>query len=346
MTPAGLPPLTTGRARNIAARFPQATVLVVGDVMLDQFVVGRVTRISPEAPVPIVQFQHEENRIGGAANVAHNVVALGGRAELVGLVGADQAADVLHQALIDQQVDPNALVVDRTRPTTKKMRLVTDRRQQVARIDFEHDEEVAGEQEAALVARALACAARAGAIVVSDYLKGAVTYRLIAELGAAARTRGIPLLVDPKIPHLAYYAGATLVTPNHHEAEIATHMRIRTDAEAGRAALAFRERAACQGVLITRGEQGMWLLDGAAEGPLAATAREVADVTGAGDTVIATLALALAAGASSAEAAQLANHAAGVVVGKFGPSTLDADELLAVAGLGRNDGSAGPQVSR
>lgn len=330
MTPAGLPPLTAARARELAARFPNATVLVVGDIMLDQFVVGRVTRISPEAPVPIVQFQHEENRIGGAANVAHNIVSLGGRAELVGLVGADAAADVLNRALADQQVDSSALVIDRNRPTTRKMRLVTDRRQQVARIDYEHDEEVAGEQEAALVARAVACAARAGAIVISDYLKGAVTYRLVAELGATARARGVPLLVDPKVPHLGYYAGATLVTPNHHEAEIATHMRIRNDAEAARAASAFRERAGCDGVLITRGEQGMWLLDGGAEGPLAATAREVADVTGAGDTVIATLALALAAGGTSADAAQLANHAAGVVVGKFGPSTLGADELLAV----------------
>ena len=134
--------------------------------------------------------------------------------------------------------------------------------------------------------------------------------------------------MDPKVPHIEYYAGAALVTPNHHEAEVATHMRIRSDADAARAARAFRERARCAGVLVTRGEHGMWLLDDTAEGPFAATAREVADVTGAGDTVIATLALALAAGATSTEAAWLANHAAGVVVGKFGPATLSASELL------------------
>jgi D-beta-D-heptose 7-phosphate kinase/D-beta-D-heptose 1-phosphate adenosyltransferase len=141
-----------------------------------------------------------------------------------------------------------------------------------------------------------------------------------------ARSRGVPLLVDPKIPHIGYYRGATLVTPNHHEAEIAAHMRIRSDDDARQAARAFRERAGCEGVLITRGEHGMWLLTPDTEGALPATAREVADVTGAGDTVIATL----AAGATTAEAATLANHAAGIVVGKFGPGTVSVDELLAV----------------
>ena len=164
---------------------------------------------------------------------------------------------------------------------------------------------------------------------MSDYLKGAVTGRLVAELIDVAQARGVPLLVDPKIPHISYYRGATLITPNHHEAEIAAHMRIRTDEDARDAARAFRERAGCHGVLITRGEHGMWLLHAESEGALPATAREVADVTGAGDTVIATLALALAAGATTAEAATLANHAAGIVVGKFGPATVSVEELLA-----------------
>jgi rfaE bifunctional protein kinase chain/domain len=165
---------------------------------------------------------------------------------------------------------------------------------------------------------------------VSDYLKGAVTGRLVAELAELARSRGLPLLVDPKIPHIGYYRGATLVTPNHHEAEIATHMRIRTDEDARSAARSLRQRASCDGVLITRGEHGMWLLAPESEGALPATAREVADVTGAGDTVIAMLALAMAAGATLAEAASLANHAAGIVVGKFGPATVSVEELLAV----------------
>ena len=167
-------------------------------------------------------------------------------------------------------------------------------------------------------------------VVVSDYLKGAVTQAAGGAPSSSGAGRGkIPVLVDPKIPHIDYYAGATLVTPNHHEAEIATHMRIRTDDDARGPRQVFLERARCEGVLITRGEHGMSLLDPAGEAHYPTVAREVADVTGAGDTVIATLALGLAAGASLAEAAQLANHAAGIVVGRFGPATVSPAELLA-----------------
>ena len=321
--------LTRDRSRAIASAFSSARVLVVGDVMLDQFLVGRVSRISPEAPVPIVRFEREENRIGGAANVANNIAALGAATDIVGLVGDDEQAQVLRDALTGRRVGVAGLVVDRERPTTRKVRVVTDRHQQVARVDYERDDEASDAAESQLIARARALAEGAGAIVVSDYLKGAITGRLVEELVSVAAARGVPLLVDPKIPHIAYYKGATLVTPNHHEAEIATHMRIRSDAEVREAARAFRDRAGCAGVLITRGEHGMWLLDPNVEGALPATAREVADVTGAGDTVIATLALALAAGATSAEAASLSNVAAGIVVGKFGPATVAVDELLA-----------------
>jgi rfaE bifunctional protein kinase chain/domain len=324
-----LPPLARDRARAIADAFSSASVLVVGDVMIDQFVIGRVTRISPEAPVPIVRFEREENRIGGAANVAHNLVGLGARAEVVGVVGEDAEAHLLREALLSQGVGSTGLVADAARPTTRKVRVVTDRHQQVARIDYERDDEARGDVESRLVDEVRSRGARAQAIVVSDYLKGAVTAQVVAAAVEVGRARGVPVLVDPKIPHIAYYSGATMVTPNHHEAEVATHRLIRTDEDARAAAQAFRERAGCLGALITRGEHGMWLLDGTAEGALAATAREVADVTGAGDTVIATLALALAVGATSAEAAALANHAAGVVVGKFGPATVSVEELLA-----------------
>jgi len=155
-----------------------------------------------------------------------------------------------------------------------------------------------------------------------------VTRELVAALVEGARERRIPVLVDPKIPHIDYYAGATVVTPNHHEAETATHMRIRSDDDARRAAALFIDRARCQGVLITRGEHGMSMLDPAGVAHYPAVAREVADVTGAGDTVIAALALGLAAGAALAEAAQLANHAAGIVVGRFGPATVSPAELI------------------
>jgi D-beta-D-heptose 7-phosphate kinase/D-beta-D-heptose 1-phosphate adenosyltransferase len=323
-----LPPLDRQRAEALLARLDALPVLVVGDLMLDRFIVGRVTRISPEAPVPVVRFQSEHVRLGGAANVAHNLAALGARVSLVGIVGADAGAARLRQQLEASNIDSAGLVEDSSRPTVEKVRVVTARNQQVARIDYEEDADAAAGIEEQLVDGIARAAPRATMFVVSDYLKGAVTREVMASL-VRSRRSGTALLVDPKIPHLDYYAGATLVTPNHLEAETATHRRIRTDQEAGEAAADFRARARCEAVLITRGEQGMYLASPDAEGSIPSVAREVSDVTGAGDTVIATLALALAAGASLAEAAALANHAAGVVVGKFGAATLTRAELMA-----------------
>jgi D-glycero-beta-D-manno-heptose-7-phosphate kinase len=358
--------------RSWVERFPGRTVLVVGDVMLDQFLVGRVNRISPEAPVPVVEFGRDEYRLGGAANVANNIRALGGRPLLIGLIGADVAAEHLRAELRTAGIDANHLVVDYGRPTTRKLRIVTDRRHQVARVDYESDREPQGEVEDALVHAVDRAVAKADVVVVSDYLKGVVTRSIMHAVMRAARRRGLSVLVDPKIPHLPYYAGATLITPNHVEAEAATHRRIRTEDDAREAARAFRQLAKCQSVMITRGEHGLWLLEGATGGPggaasvtairdrepagvgaaaaaaatiaptsasaqsdvlvernLAAVAREVADVTGAGDTVIATVAMAFAAGAGLVNAAALANHAAGISVAKFGPAAVTHDELLA-----------------
>jgi D-beta-D-heptose 7-phosphate kinase/D-beta-D-heptose 1-phosphate adenosyltransferase len=322
-----LPPPAETRVRELIDRFTQAAVLVVGDVMLDRFLVGRVTRISPEAPVPIVAFDHEMHRLGGAANVAHNVRTLGGRVYVIGVVGHDESGDALTRAFTHAGMRAS-LAVDHGRPTTTKVRIVTERNQQVARVDYESDAELAGEIEGVVVRDVERFGEEVGAILVSDYLKGCVTRRVMAAASRVGERRGIPVLVDPKIPHLTYYAGATVITPNHHEAEVATHRRIRTHEEAGVAAREFRARAHCGAVLMTRGDQGMWLLDERAEGYLPAVAREVADVTGAGDTVIATLALSLAAGAALADAAWLANEAAGIVVGKFGPATVTPEELL------------------
>lgn len=295
--------------------------------MLDHFVIGRVDRISPEAPVPVVTFDHEEYRLGGAANVAHNVIALGGTAQIVGVVGADADAARLVSDLEAIGIGAHGLVTDPDRCTTRKLRVVTTRNQQVARIDYERDGEVSGLVEQSVVSKVQELAAAADAILISDYLKGAVSRNVVQAAVAAARARRIPLLVDPKVPHVTYYAGATIVTPNHHEAESVTHMRIRSDVDAAEAARRFRELVQCDSVLITRGEHGMCLLDGAGATELAAEAREVADVTGAGDTVISALALGLAAGGTPADAAQIANRAAGIVVGKFGPATVSLDEL-------------------
>jgi rfaE bifunctional protein kinase chain/domain len=322
------PLLSATRVRDMLGRMQGLPVLVVGDVMLDQFVVGRVNRISPEAPVPVVEFDHDEYRIGGAANVGANLRALGARVDLVGAVGADAAADILRAELQRAGIGSDLLVVDSSRRTTTKLRVVTNRRLQVARIDYESDADLAGEAEQVVLDRIERQLAEARIVVVSDYMKGVVTQTIMARIVGEARRRGVPVLVDPKIPHIDRYAGATLITPNHVEAELATRMRIRSNEDARRAARIFVEVARCDGVLITRGEHGLSLLDGTTEAHFPAVAREVADVTGAGDTVIATFALAMAAGSPGEDCAMLANQAAGIVVGKFGPATVTPDELL------------------
>jgi D-beta-D-heptose 7-phosphate kinase/D-beta-D-heptose 1-phosphate adenosyltransferase len=303
------------------------TVLILGDLMLDHFVIGRVDRISPEAPVPVVQFDHESYRLGGAANVAHNIAALGGRVEIAGLIGNDAEGARLVAELREADIGTGAVLVDSSRCTTRKLRVVTTRNQQVARIDYERDTPAPAALEAELVKKIKEAAARADVILISDYQKGAVTRATAQAAIEAARARGIPALVDPKVPHVDYYAGATLITPNHHEAEAVTLLRIRTADEARAAAQRFRERAACDAVLITRGEHGMWLLGPDGEFDLPAEAREVSDVTGAGDTVIAAIALGLAGRGSLADAARLANRAAGLAVARFGPVAITYDEL-------------------
>jgi rfaE bifunctional protein kinase chain/domain len=326
--------LSLARARALLASLAERSILILGDVMLDHFLFGRVNRISPEAPVPVVEFDHEHFRLGGAANVASNVTALGGRATLVGVVGEDEPADRLRSALRDRGISPDGLVCDRSRCTTRKLRIVTTRQQQVARVDYELDGEITGAIEGAVIAHVESAASRTDMIVVSDYLKGVITHEVMTGVMRCARARGIPVLVDPKIPHLHLYSGVTLITPNQVEAEIATHLRIRSDDDARRAARALRDQVRCGSVVITRGEHGMWILDGSesghtslSEGVLPAATREVADVTGAGDTVISTLALALSGGATLAEAAEMANHAAGVAVSHFGPAPVTREEL-------------------
>lgn len=313
--------------RDILDRFPQQTVLVIGDVMLDQFVIGTVDRISPEAPVPVVRFVREEYRLGGAANVAANLRALGTRVELVAVVGDDAEATRLRTDLERAGVGISGLVTDRARCTTRKTRVVTTRNQQVARIDYEHDIAADGSVSAALIAAVERLAADASAVLISDYQKGVITPELAAAAIAVAHGRRIPVTVDPKVPHASYYAGATLITPNHHEAAAITHTVIRNEGDVADCARKLREMTRCENVLITRGEHGMTLYTSSGDRAFPAEAREVADVTGAGDTVIATLTAALAAGASLEEAARLANRAAGIVVGKFGPATVTADEL-------------------
>ncbi len=329
MTIDQLPDISSARAHELIDKFSSRRITVIGDVMLDRFLIGRVSRMSPEAPVPVVVFDREEFRLGGAANVANNLRELGGAVDLIGVVGHDESGTQLKNELAATGIHSTGLITDIERRTTTKMRVVTTRNQQVSRIDFESDHEVGTAIEEALAAQLDMRARASHVILVSDYQKGVVTRRSMAHVLGFALSSGLPVIVDPKVPHIDYYAGAALVTPNHVEAESATNSRISTHEDARRAAIALRQRLGVDSVLITRGEHGMWLDHAGTDGFLPAAAREVADVTGAGDTVIATLALAIAAGATMPEAARLANEAAGIVVGRFGAATVSPDELKA-----------------
>ena len=320
--------LKVERAAELVGGMRGRRVVVFGDVMLDEFVWGDVSRISPEAPVPVVDVRRESVRLGGAANVLANLVALGARARVIGVAGRDGAGARLVEELRAAGAEGD-LIFDDNRPTTTKTRVIAHN-QLVVRADRERRAPVEARTEELLI-EALAGALReADALVVSDYDKGAVTPRVLREILRRASEAGVRVLVDPKIRNFDFYRPATLVTPNHHEALRLTNDEDHSDEGVARAARALRERLGCRSVLITRGEQGMMLLDGDGEPVYVPTvAREVYDVTGAGDTVIATLAAALTAGATLPEAAMLANHAAGIVVGKLGTATASADELLA-----------------
>jgi rfaE bifunctional protein kinase chain/domain len=323
--------LTAGRAGHIVEAMGGRRVVVFGDVMLDEFVWGDVTRISPEAPVPVVDIRRESVHLGGAANVLANLRALGLGASVVGVVGADRAGERVRAELRDAGADgaDENLITDVSRPTTLKTRIIAHS-QLVVRADRERRAPVDGPTEERIVETLRRLLEGADALVVSDYDKGAVTPGVLGEILPAAEAAGVPVLVDPKLRNFDSYRPATLVTPNHHEALRLTNSEDDTDEGVARAARLIRERLSCRSVLITRGERGMMLLEeGGGPVYVPTAAREVYDVTGAGDTVIATLAAGLAAGASLVEAAMLANHAAGVVVGKVGTATATAAELLA-----------------
>ncbi len=319
--------------RDAAARILAAasgrTVVVVGDLMLDQFIWGTVERISPEAPVPVVKVSRESHHLGGAGNVAANLAALGARPVPVGVVGCDRDAEALRAALARLGVPADGVVEVAGRATTVKTRIVAHH-QQVVRFDREQDEPLDDRASAALAEKAVSLCATAHALVVSDYEKGCVTPAVLSRLLPAVHRRGLPVVVDPKPGHWRAYTPITAITPNQAEAVRMAGLRARTDEDVLAAARAIRKALSCRAVLLTRGEKGMTLLeDGADPLHIPAAARQVFDVTGAGDTVAAVLALGLASGASLAEAATLANAAAGVVVTKLGTATATPEELLA-----------------
>jgi D-beta-D-heptose 7-phosphate kinase/D-beta-D-heptose 1-phosphate adenosyltransferase len=303
-------------------------VLVLGDVMLDEFVWGRVSRISPEAPVPVVEVEAKSDHVGGAGNVAVNVRSLGGEAVLVGVVGRDAAGGRVREALEAKGVAARLVDAGASRRTTLKTRIVAHG-QQVVRADQEDTSELARPLERALARAVRSELAGASALVVSDYQKGVVTPGLLRGVLPLARRQRVPVLVDPKPRHFRLYRGVDVVTPNQLEAEQVTGLRLRGPRELAAAGRRILAQLRCRAVLVTRGEAGLSLFErGRPPLHVPAAAREVFDVTGAGDSVIAALALALAAGATLAEAASLANAAAGVVVGKLGTAQATPSEVL------------------
>ena len=299
-----------------------ARVLVVGDVMLDRYWFGDVTRISPEAPVPVVKIDHSEERPGGAANVARNIAALEGQASLLSVVGADEAGRILTRILADAGIDAS-LHEDAGLATTVKLRVI-GRQQQLLRIDFENtpDHEVLRAKLAEFEKRVVDC----DVVILSDYGKGGLAH--IADMIKLARAAGKPVLVDPKGEDYARYAGATVITPNRAELRQVVG-RWASDAELEAKAQTLRRELGFAALLVTRSEEGMTLFTDTGVAHEPALAREVFDVSGAGDTVIATLAVMMAAGLDLAAAMKLANRAAGVVVGKLGTATCSLEELKA-----------------
>ena len=325
-----MPHVSLPRAKALLAAMPGRRVLVVGDLMLDEFVWGKVTRISPEAPVPVVQVTGQSFHLGGAGNVAANVRSLGGAATLVAVVGRDAAGDRVREALQAQGVSQRLVDAGTSRRTTLKTRIVAHG-QQVVRADREDTGELPRALETALAAAVGRELAGASALVVSDYEKGVVTAGLLRRVLKLARRARVPVLIDPKPRHFRLYRGATVVTPNQLETEQVTGLRLTGPAELAAAGRRILKLLGCRAVLVTRGEHGMSLFErGQPARHVPAAAREVFDVTGAGDSVIATLALALAAGGSLAESAALANAAASVVVGKLGTAQATPPELLQV----------------
>src|SRR4029077_13925966 len=307
----------------------QQTILCVGDLMLDDFVYGEVGRISPEAPAPVLAVTRNEIAIGGAGNVARNIASLGARCIFVGLVGDDDAGrDVIARLQAEPLVEPS-LVVDRTRPTTKKMRFVSEHfSTHLLRADWEQAGPVGTELEGELIARALAAMPRVGAVVLSDYAKGVLTPRVVAEVIAAAKRARVPLIVDPKAPDYAVYRGATVITPNRRELADATRREAVGDAAIMAAAEELAGIVACDAVVVTRSEEGMSLYArGEAPVHVPAYAVKVRDVSGPGDTVAAILAGMLAIGADDEAPMRAANAGAAVVVGKPGTATVSFNEL-------------------
>lgn len=313
---------------EVLAGFKRSRVLVMGDLMLDRFVYGIVERLSPEAPVPVMAIQRTSNMPGGAANVARNVAALGARVTLIGVVGADEQAGVLAAQLADLPAIQQAPVVDASRPTTTKTRFVADR-QQVLRTDVESSAPLSKELMDGLIRNFEAALADIDIVILSDYGKGVLSEEVLARAIRAATSSGKQVLVDPKSRSFQKYTGATVLTPNKQELQAACGQDCSTDEQVVDGARRILSQGICGTIVVTRGKDGMSIVSSSGvTSHIRTDAREVFDVTGAGDTAVATMALGLASGADMETAAKLSNIAAGIVVGKYGTATVTVDEIL------------------
>ena len=321
-------PLTRDRVLQLIEKMKESRVVVVGDIMLDRYLVGETERLSPEAPVPVVTVRERHAALGGAANVAANVAALGARCLLVGTVGDDNDGAAIRQELAVARLGDRFVLTIAGRPTTSKTRIIA-RSQQIVRIDDEVDTLLDGHDLERLVRAARDALADADALLLEDYNKGALPPALIAAVMEVARHRGIPIVVDPKFRQFFEYAGATVFKPNRRELESALGAAV--DLQNGNALPQVLARLKVDNLLVTLGAEGMVLVmkDGSST-HFPTIARAIYDVSGAGDTVTAWMGTALAAGASVRESTQLANYAAGVEVGKAGVATVSPEEVLAV----------------
>lgn len=317
--------------QKVVQQFSDQPILVVGDLMLDRYVWGRVERISPEAPVPVVEVVKETVHLGGAANVAYNLAVLKARPLLVGVVGRDEAGDRLVEELHRQEISSEGIVRDKGRSTTIKTRIIAHN-QQVCRTDREDKTPLSQGTVDQMRSAYQPLLEQAKGMILSDYGKGALSAALVVDLIQEARRTKKFLAVDPKAGDFSVYRGASIVTPNKKEAVRASGVEIVDEASFIQAGEKLLEVTASDYLLITRGEEGMTLFDGKEHSHIPTVAREVFDVSGAGDTVIASLTLAVAAGASIRDAAILANHAAGVAVGKLGTAAASGEEILSSIG--------------
>lgn len=323
-------------AIDLLGKMDGLPIVVVGDVMLDLYLWGDTARISPEAPVPIIDAQRETVRLGGAANVARNIRDLGGRPWLIGVVGDDPSGRDLRREIGAGGIAADRIFTDPSRRTTTKTRVVA-RNQQVVRIDREDVREIAGPTLERVRDAAVTAVRGAAGVVISDYGKGVLTPPLLTDLLEEAIRRGVPICVDPKESHFRLYKGVTVLTPNLYEAGNAFGRRISDPSILHEAGQALRAQFEAKSLLITQGEEGMTLFEqDGSETHYPALAMEVFDVTGAGDTVVSCFAMAVAAGGSLRSAALLSNHAAGLVVREIGTASASPEALQ--ASLSRHEG--------